>query len=113
MLYRAYSVSFVCMEICIGCIGFVCERKLKKQSQKKLGSRPPFKFMVAKPRKNTQKNNSRGLCFAKMPVSQMLKVWTVPRTRQGLCSHLAYLWATSDFAPRYKAVGTPQAAGVM
>ena len=33
--------------------------------------------------------------------------------RQGLCSHLAHKWATSDFAPRSEAVGTPQAAGVM
>ena len=32
--------------------------------------------------------------------------------RQGLCSHLAQLWATSDFAPHSEAVGTPQAAGV-
>ena len=30
-----------------------------------------------------------------------------PPRRQGLCSHLAHLWATSDFAPRYEAVGTP------
>ena len=52
MLYRAYSVSFVCMEICIGCIGFVCERKLKKQSQKNLICHPPFTFLVAKPKKN-------------------------------------------------------------
>ena len=55
MLYRAYSVSFVCMEICIGCIGFVCERKLTKQSQKKLNSHPPFKFLFAKPKKNRKK----------------------------------------------------------
>ena len=35
--------------------------------------------------------------------------------RQGLCSHLAHLWATSDSAPRSEAVGTPHAhwAGVM
>ena len=33
--------------------------------------------------------------------------------RQGLCSHHAHLWATSDSAPRSEAVGTPQAAGVM
>ena len=32
---------------------------------------------------------------------------------QGLCSHLAHLWATSDYAPRFEAVGTPHAAGVM
>ena len=27
--------------------------------------------------------------------------------RQGLCSKLPHLWATSDFAPRSEAVGTP------
>ena len=26
--------------------------------------------------------------------------------RQGLCSHLAHLWATSDFAPFSESVGT-------
>ena len=41
-----------------------------------------------------------------------LKRWGPPR-RQGLCSHLAHLWATSDSAPRSEAVGTPEAAGVM
>ena len=30
-----------------------------------------------------------------------------------LCSHVAHLWATSDSVPRSKAVGTPQAVGVM
>ena len=33
--------------------------------------------------------------------------------RQGLCSHLAHLWATCDFVPRSEAEGIPQAAGVM
>ena len=33
--------------------------------------------------------------------------------RQGLCSHLAHKWATSDFIPRYEVEGIPQAAGVM
>ena len=41
-----------------------------------------------------------------------LKRWGPPQ-QQGLCSHLAHLWATSDFAPRSKAVVTPQAARVM
>ena len=27
--------------------------------------------------------------------------------RQGLCSHLAHLWATSDFVPRSEALGIP------
>ena len=33
--------------------------------------------------------------------------------RQGLCSHLAHKWATSNSAPRSEAVGIPEAAGVM
>ena len=41
-----------------------------------------------------------------------LKPWGSPR-RQGLCRHLAHLWATSDFAPGSEAVGFPKAAGVM
>ena len=32
--------------------------------------------------------------------------------RQGLRSHLAHKWATSDFAPRSEAEGIPEAAGV-
>ena len=36
-----------------------------------------------------------------------------PPRQQGLCSHLAHLWATSDSAPRFEGVGTPQAASVM
>ena len=40
-----------------------------------------------------------------------LKRWGSPR-RQGLRSHLAHKWATSEFAPRSEAEGTPQAAGV-
>ena len=39
-----------------------------------------------------------------------LKRWGPPR-RQGLCSHLADLWATFDFAPRSEAVGTPPPDG--
>ena len=35
-----------------------------------------------------------------------LKRWGSPRP-QGLCSHVAHLWATSDSAPRSEAVGTP------
>ena len=41
-----------------------------------------------------------------------LKWWGPPR-RQGLCSHLARLWATSDSVPSSEVVGKPQAAGVM
>ena len=33
--------------------------------------------------------------------------------RQGLCSHLAHKWATSDSAPHSEAEGLPEAAGVM
>ena len=36
-----------------------------------------------------------------------------PPRQQALCSHLAHLWATSDYAPRSEAVGTPQNAGLM
>ena len=35
-----------------------------------------------------------------------------PPRRQGLSSHLAHTWATSDSAPRSKAAGIPEAAGV-
>ena len=35
-----------------------------------------------------------------------LKRWGLPR-RQWLCSHLAHLWATSNSAPRFEAMGTP------
>ena len=41
-----------------------------------------------------------------------LKRWG-PHRWQGLCSHLAQLWATSYSAPRSEAVGTPRTAGVM
>ena len=41
-----------------------------------------------------------------------LKRWGPPR-RQGLCSHLAHLWATLDAARYYEVVGTSYAAGVM
>ena len=34
-------------------------------------------------------------------------------TCQGLCSHLAHLWATSDSAPPCEAMGFPHAAGDM
>ena len=40
-----------------------------------------------------------------------LKRWGSPR-RQGLRSHLAHKWATSDSTPRSKALGLPEAAGV-
>ena len=33
--------------------------------------------------------------------------------RQGLCSHLAHKWATSDFVPRSEAEGIPEAVEVM
>ena len=36
-----------------------------------------------------------------------------PPKRHGLCSHLAQLRATSDSTPRFEAVGSPQAVGVM
>ena len=45
-------------------------------------------------------------------LSPALKGRGSPR-RQGLRSHLAHKWATSDFVPRSEAVGIPEAAGVM
>ena len=41
-----------------------------------------------------------------------LKRWGTPR-QQGLCSHLAHLWATSDIVARFKALRTPHVACVM
>ena len=51
-------------------------------------------------------------CGPLLIVPHALKRWG-PRRRQGLCSHLAHLWATYDSAPRSEAVGTARAAGVM
>ena len=51
-------------------------------------------------------------CGSPLILPPALKRWGPPR-RQGLCSHLAHLWAISDSAPGSEAVGTPQAAGVM
>ena len=45
--------------------------------------------------------------------SPALKCWEPPPRLQGLCSHLAHLWALSDFIPRFEALGSPQMAGVM
>ena len=47
-----------------------------------------------------------------MILSPARKRWGPPR-RQGLFSYPAQLWATSDFATRYEALGTPEVAGVM
>ena len=60
----------------------------------------------------------QGLCsplahlWATSDSAAAIKGWG-PLRRQGLCSHLAHLWATSDSAPRSEAVGTPEAAGDM
>ena len=51
-------------------------------------------------------------CGPPLILPPALKRWGPPR-RQGLCGHLAHLWATCDSAPRSEEVGTPQAAGVM
>ena len=51
-------------------------------------------------------------CGPPLILSPALKCWGPPGW-QGLCSHLAHLWATSDFVPCFEVVGTPQAAGVM
>ena len=39
-------------------------------------------------------------------LSPALKRWGPPRG-QGLCSHTAHLWASSDFVPGFEAVGIP------
>ena len=39
--------------------------------------------------------------------------WCRPPRRQGLCSHLAHLWATFDSTHGSEGLGTPQAEGVM
>ena len=44
-------------------------------------------------------------------LSPALKRRGSPR-RQGLRSHLAHKWATSDFVPRSEAEGIPEAVGV-
>ena len=51
-------------------------------------------------------------CGPPLILPPALKRWGPPM-RQGLCSHLAHLRATSDSAPHSEAMGTPQAAGVM
>ena len=51
-------------------------------------------------------------CGPLLILQPALKRWGPPR-RQGLCSHVAHLWAPSDSAPRSEGVGTPKAAGVM
>ena len=38
--------------------------------------------------------------------------WGSPSCK-GLCSHVAHLWATSNFVSHFEALGTPQTAGVM
>ena len=44
--------------------------------------------------------------------SPALEHWGPPR-QQGLCSHRYHLWANFYFVPRFEALATPQAAGVM
>ena len=51
-------------------------------------------------------------CGPPLILPPALKRWGPPG-RQGLCSHLAHLWATYDSVPRSEAVATPQAAAVM
>ena len=45
-------------------------------------------------------------------LSPALKRRGSPR-RQGLRSHLAHKWATSDFVPRSSSMGIPETAGVL
>ena len=46
-----------------------------------------------------------------MILPSALKRWGPPR-RQGLCSHPAHLWATSDSAPAVKQWGPPRRQGL-
>ena len=49
-------------------------------------------------------------CWPLVILPPAVKRWGSLR-RQGLCSHLAHLWATCDSATRSEALGTPWAAG--
>ena len=51
-------------------------------------------------------------CGPSLILPPALKRWG-PQRRQGLRSHVAHLWVTYDSTPRFEAVGTPKAAGVM
>ena len=55
---------------------------------------------------------TRHTCGQIFLLSPALKLWGHPR-RQGLCSHPAHLWATSNSVVRSKMLWTPQAEGVM
>ena len=84
----ACSVSFVCMDNSIGCTNFVCERKLKKQLQKKLICGRPFKFLCAKAKGNRKKTLITWLGpFAKMSDAQILKVCSVWKHGGSFPSH--------------------------
>ena len=50
-------------------------------------------------------------CGPLLNLPPALKRWGPPK-RQGLCSHVAHSWATSDSAPRSEAVGTPKRQGL-
>ena len=45
-------------------------------------------------------------------LSPAVKRWGPP-TQSGLCSHPAHLWAIADFVPRFEVLGTPQTVGVV
>ena len=51
-------------------------------------------------------------CWSLLILSPAPKRWEHAR-RYGVCSHPVQLWATADFAPRYGALGTLQATGIM
>ena len=78
------NFKFYAWKFALGALVLFVNAKLKKQSQKKLISRPPFKFLVAKPKKIAKKINFGGVSFAKIPVSQILKVCTVEARNTGL-----------------------------
>ena len=50
---------------------------------------------------------TRPTCWPILILTLALKRWGHSR-RHGFCRHLSHLWATSESAPRTKAVGTPR-----
>ena len=94
---------------------YSAKKKLHDLQQKKKITRPDGFLLNAF---TAEKKGGRGdvatlpTCGPLLILPPALKRWGPPR-RQGLCSHLAHLWATSDSAPRSEAVGTPEAVGVM
>ena len=54
----------------------------------------------------------RPTCGPLLILSPALKRWGTHKW-QGLCSHLAHLWAIAEFVPRFEALRTPHGVAVM